>query len=162
LATRSEDPAVRCLRWTDGIGRTRVGRALAALTHVFEERESLNPGPRLLWALLGLEALYCDGKEGLKAQLIRKAQLLLGPFSSHKKSMSKLYDYRSRFVHGGLDLPISYRYRADDEDAGKFLEEAEDAAAFATVTLLASVQELVRRNWQTLDFDFVMLEPGEA
>ena len=112
-----------------------------------------------MWGMVGLEALYCRGKDGLRAQVSEKAQLLLGVLSSHKKRIGQLYDYRSSFLHGSRDIPFAQREREDDQDAMQFFWQSDDESALAIIALLASIQELVVRNWHELEFRTHIVPP---
>lgn len=142
--------------WNRGFGQGRVGRAVAAFSHIVSLRGGFD-AEHLLWALMGLEALYAYGKEGLRAQLVAKSQVLLGPPTSDKKRFGKMYDYRSRLVHGDLDLPFAGRRLSDDE-ARHFTHETDESGRLATVVLLASIQALIARNWHALEFDYHIVE----
>lgn len=145
--------------WSDGIGRGHVGRAVAALSHAVATSRGHNSPLRLMWGMVGLEALYCRGKDGLRAQVSEKAQLLLGVLSSHKKRIGQLYDYRSSFLHGSRDIPFAQREREDDQDAMQFFWQSDDESALAIIALLASIQELVVRNWHELEFRTHIVPP---
>jgi hypothetical protein len=146
--------------WSDGIGRGHVGRAVAALSHALSRSIGHNTPLRLMWGMVGLEALYCRGKEGLKSQVSERAQLLLGALSSHKKRIGQLYDYRSSFLHGSLDIPFAQREREDDEDVMQFLWQSDDESSLAVIALLASIQELIARGWHDIEFRTSIVPPA--
>lgn len=134
--------------FANGIGTGRVGRALGALSYLACRPDWAYSPADLMWGMIGLEALYAKGKEGLKAQLMDKSEVLLGPREAYKKRFSGMYDYRSRFVHGDLDLPFVYNRYSDST----FPAEAADCEHLATAMLLASIQELVVRGWYNVEF----------
>lgn len=70
----------------------------------------MEPAMGLCWVSkkFGLEALYCQGNSNLPGQLNVKSTLLLGDRVSFKKDFNKMYDYRSRFVHGDLNFQDQY------------------------------------------------------
>ena len=76
--------------FNNDFGVTEVGRALAAFTHLLRRRDPTTVGEVLLWALLGLEALYTRGTSELGAQLSIKTQLLLGEQQEFKKSITRM------------------------------------------------------------------------
>lgn len=145
--------------WREGIGRGGVGRAVAALSQALKQGASRSTPLHLLWAMVGLEALYVRGLEGLSAQLIAKVQLLLGPFPTHKKRFGRVYRYRSRFVHGDVDVPFAYRERGEDADVWQFIWESDNEGSLAAITLLASIQELIRRGWYDLAYEWAIIPP---
>jgi hypothetical protein len=138
--------------WAHGVGQGRVGRAVGALSQALATERGLDSALSLVWAMIGLEALYCHHHEGLKAQLSTNVQLLLGRWSSYKKRFGKVYDYRSAFLHGSLDVPFAHRTRQDDDLAWRFIWDSDEEAGLAMVTLLASIQELIERGWHDLRF----------
>jgi len=138
--------------WKDGIGRGRVGRGLAAFSHCLSADRGFGSAVGLLWAMVGLEALYCSSHEGLRSQLTERSQLILGPFVTHKKRFGQVYDYRSRFVHGDMDVPFAHRERRDDEDVWSFIWESDDAASLALAALIATLQVLIQQGSHDLAF----------
>lgn len=88
--------------FNNDFGLTKVGRAIAAFTHLFRRRGPTTFGEVLLWALLGLEALYTRGTTELGSQLSAKTQLLLGEQQDFKKAITRMYAYRSRLTHGDV------------------------------------------------------------
>jgi hypothetical protein len=138
--------------WQNGIGQGPVARSVAALSQALATEGRQDSALSLIWAMVGLEALFCRHHEGLKSQLSTNVQLLLGKWSSHKKRFGKVYDFRSAFLHGVLDLPFAHRGRQDDEAAWRFIWDSDEEAGLAMVTLLASIQELIMRDWRELEF----------
>jgi hypothetical protein len=66
-----------------------------------------------------------------------------------------MYDYRSRFVHGDLDMPLSYTLYTG-ESGSTFEGEAERNLATAVTVLIASLQELVVQGWLAPTFSYVV------
>jgi hypothetical protein len=135
------------------IGNAPVGRAVNALLNLDASDGSYaGSAAHLFWAMLGLEALYARGTEKIQQQLDDKVQVFLGPRVSFKKDLKEMYAIRSRFVHGDLAFPsIYYPYDATtefDEFAGTVYAAADQAEAI----LLSTLQELITRNWNTLEF----------
>jgi hypothetical protein len=154
-----------CLQWlyripgfVEGVPSGPLGRAITALSQIspLGEPES---SAALMWCMVGLEALYTRGKEGIASQLLEKAQVLLGPVGRDRKAFRGLYDYRSRFVHGGLDFPLSYT-PYDGLDA--FLDaqlNLYDNELLAEALLLATLQAMVTRDLMDLHFRWELVEP---
>ncbi len=144
----------------DGFPTGNLGRAVAALSHVLGYGNSESAGPSLMWAMIGLEALYTRGREGLSEQLREKVQVLLGSPELDVKRFKGLYVYRSKFIHGGLDIPLNYT-PYDGLDA--FTEAVLDtyhAELIATAILLATLQKMVIDDKSDLDF-FWVLKPKD-
>jgi hypothetical protein len=127
--------------WREGLGKGQAGKALSALWQIVQ---SYNFEPiRLVWAMVGIEALYSAGRVALQQQILEKSELLLGPRLTNKKRFAAMYDFRSRFVHGDLDMPSPF---SDDAEYWITMDENAD---LATAVLLASIQELVCRGWNS-------------
>lgn len=144
--------------YSSGTSKGRVSRALSALSYIVEGRPSDHSQVDLVWALLGLEALYGFGNQGLRAQLTEKTEVLLGPRQSDKKHFGAMYDYRSRFIHGDLDFPPSYRLFEDPEGDDEFAFQTYECWTVASAVLISSLQELVRRNAFDLEFGYAVIE----
>lgn len=146
----------------DGIGVGRLGRALAAVSHLTSPdlRETSSIG--LVWILLGLEALYSRGNIGLKEQLLGKSEALLGPRTENKRAFGNVYDFRSRLLHGDVDLPLRFtEFNAVQkyQDYNHDLLRNED---LALAVLLATLQWMVEANTVELNFEYALAsEPGE-
>jgi hypothetical protein len=125
-----------------------AGRAVNALSHLLVEPYSR--AVILMWAMVGIEAIYTAGSGGLVQQVRERTRVFLGVSDRSDKLVSTMYDLRSRFVHGDLNfagahgMGVTAAYAARDE-----LAKATD---LATSILLASVQELIRRDWLGVKF----------
>jgi hypothetical protein len=72
-----------------GFASGPTGRAVAALTHlIFRDSEIRNLGENLVWASLGLEAIYGRGSVGISEQLREKSELLLGKYDGIRKQLT--------------------------------------------------------------------------
>ncbi len=140
----------------DGQGNGPVGRAVAALSYIVAKEAADHSPIDLAWAMLGLEALYGRGIDSLSRQLAEKTELFLGPRLEHKKSVSMLYDYRSKFLHGSVDLTVAFRQFESAFEDNTFEPEAYEHWGFASAVLVASLQQLVRRGWHSLEFSTVL------
>jgi hypothetical protein len=102
--------------------------------------------------MIGLEALYADGAQGVMQQLIGKSRLLLGEHQKSKRLIQSMYQYRSRLLHG--DMKIANRF--NEADAEGYFSESYDSGLLATAVLVASLQQLVKRDTQTLGWDYCL------
>jgi hypothetical protein len=140
---------------------TALGRALSAFSRLFERNTADQP-MQLLWALVGLEALYVRGKTDLLQQVREKSQVLLGQQQAYKKKITQMYEFRSRFVHGDLDFPGLYLFGDAREVVGKYDQGLYDAIAVAVAVLVATIQEVIRRDWSGLRFDYTATDSATA
>ena len=89
----------------DKSGGTPLLRALSAFTHLFSDKPDTNV-LGIMYALMGIEALYAHGKEeSISEQIVKKTQVLLGEGIGIKKRIGRMYAFRSKVVHGQLDFP---------------------------------------------------------
>jgi hypothetical protein len=133
-----------------GVSDNPMGRALCAFSHIFEYSNRDEP-MQLLWALIGIEALYVKGNTALIEQVREKAQKLLGEQEAYKKKIGSMYDFRSRFVHGDLDFSGIDTPFSDYEVFGEGLLES---ISLAVAVLTATLQEIIRRDWSGLTFSY--------
>ena len=76
-----------------------------------------NTEEHLVYSMMGIEAIYTKENYGLADQIDLKCQLLLGKLSEFKKTIKKLYDFRSRFFHGDLDIvPKHFKFEDDFQE----------------------------------------------
>ncbi|HBK69451.1 MAG TPA: hypothetical protein DDZ91_12470 [Firmicutes bacterium] len=128
-----------------GLSTNSVERAVCAFSHL-----STDYPQDLFWAVMGLEALYDTKAVGVMHQVRERAQILLGTFPNHvNKLFNEMYTYRSKLIHGDLDLsPVCADLFCGDES----LKEYKKSLYTAIGVLTASLQELVIRKWSTLEF----------
>ena len=113
---------------------------------------------QLFWALVGLEALYVHGKAELAQQVREKSQVLLGKQVTFKKRITQMYDFRSRFLHGDLDFPGLCLVGDARETVARFDSELLEAIAMAVAVLVGTIQEVIRRDWAGLRFDYTVAD----
>ncbi len=144
----------------EGFGFSPAGRALAAFSHLFNNSFSNSATAiSLFWSMVGLESLYTSGSGELTQQLLEKPPILLGEQKDYKKHVKSMYNYRSRFVHGDIPFP-NYFYGADaSPEYEEFFSESSESVEIATAILLATLQQLVRNGWHSLNFEYSLKRP---
>ena len=145
----------------DGFDGTAMGRAICALSRIFEHKTTDHP-MQLLWALVGLEALYVRGKSELLQQVRDKSQTLLGQQAAFKKRITSMYDFRSRFVHGDLDFPGLLLVGDSRDEVSRYDNDLYDAVSIATAVLVATIQEIIHRGWSGVKFDYKVEDTTSA
>lgn len=140
----------------EGIGEGPVGRAVAALSYITCDSVFDGHDLDIVWALLGLEAVYCRGGSGVMSQLVEKCQLVLGPIEKRQRIIRQMYDLRSRVIHGNVDLPVQYSYYEGNPQHERFHSDIYKAALLAQVMLVVTLQYLVEHNLRELDFRYVL------
>jgi hypothetical protein len=140
----------------DGVGVGRLGRALAALSHLTTDTLSRSSSIDLFWVLLGLEALYARGNVGLKEQLLGKSEVVLGPRMENKRLFGAVYDFRSRLIHGDVDLPVRFSRFNAAEKYENFHDELHRNEKIALAALVGTLQWMVMNNRYELDFAYAL------
>lgn len=112
--------------------------------------------------MMGLEALYCDGHEGLKKQLFDKAAVLFGPLVDNRKTIRSLYDFRSGLVHGSTAIPYAFCEDYESDNVHKFHNESHQSQSIAFLLLIASLQWLVGNNKDDLIFEYKVMPSGKV
>lgn len=134
--------------------KTKVARSLNAFTYLFKDHPS-NMIFDLFWSLIGIEALYCTSKEGISEQIYEKVQLVLGPVTESKKKIKGMYNFRSRLVHGDIDIPPN-NFEYDDIDEEKFQNETYEATILAVAILTTTLQQIIIKNGTDLNFRYIL------
>jgi hypothetical protein len=147
-ATRNEG-------FMDGFGDESVARALCACSYLLDG-DIVGLPPALFWAMMGIEALYVKGHEGIIQQLSEKTQVLLGEQTDFKKKLRDMYNFRSRFVHGDFSFPDRHTLR--ETELGDFVVDLGESIDLATAVLVATLQEVVKHGWKRLEFFYEVRE----
>ena len=134
----------------EGNSGNKLHRAINAFSYVFSkifEKDTSN----LFWTMLGIETLLAEGSNNIISQIKIKSTLILGEPQEYKKKLNKLYDYRSRFVHGDIDFPAKF-----SSDYEMFESEYWDYLYFSTSILLALIRELIVQGKSEFKFEYIM------
>lgn len=134
--------------FNSGLLKGSTGHAVAALTRADES------GMGIVWSVMGLEALYCDGNQNLGFQLQSKSTALLGEPAEYKKRVAQMYEYRSRVVHGSVDIPISYDEADAHEEYERYMDKDMESRDFALRLLLATIQRMIKDGGHVLNSRF--------
>lgn len=140
----------------DGIGVGHIGRALSAVSHLTTQDLTSTNSIDLVWILLGLEALYSKGNVGLKEQLLGKTEALLGPRTDNKKAFGIVYDFRSRFLHGDVDVPLRFTDFTAIKKFEDFHAELSRNEDLALAVLLSTLQWMISHSSKELLFEYCL------
>ena len=143
-------------RVRNGVGQvpeTPVERAIFALLHIC--RSSGRPED-IVWIFYGFESLFqTRAGENLNALLDRIA-LLLEPNEEQRKYLKEqlrsMYEYRSSFVHGGLQVVHPMHSDSVDPRSQAKYGHIVDLSVFGTRLLVACLQRYVAENWLVVRF----------
>lgn len=127
----------------------RIQRTLNAFSYLFDG----NRDTTLIYSLIGLEALFVDGNEGIRKQIDSKTQIVLGERTEFKKLVNELYDYRSRYIHGQLNLTNKFFVDDISEEVWKHKSVTSDNSQLAMLVLIASIQRLIELNRTEYEFE---------
>lgn len=130
------------------IGKKPIERALNAFTYIFDA----NDYEDLFYSLIGIEAIYASGKQGILEQLREKSSAIFGEPENYKNSLNKMYDTRSRFIHGDLNFPSKYHIYDGIEEFDNFMmKEYIQSLEMAEAILVATIQQFVINDAETLE-----------
>lgn len=139
----------------NGIAKTPIQRALASFTNAVGRAHS-TPEELLFWVMQGLESFYCRGTGDLRKQLADKTKIFLGPWSDQKNIVGKMYDMRSKFVHGSFNLVRwNNSYDIAEHDHNNQME-LHETSKLATNILIASLHRCVAEGIYSTEFDYVL------
>jgi hypothetical protein len=149
---------LKAWRWADrlpgfakGMPSTPVGIALAAFSWLTDEASDTQTYSNPIWAVLGLEALYCQGSGSVRSQLIVNAQRFVGSTLS-REDLDALYNYRSRFLHGQISFPRRFNSYDGTKAFEMFIKRNINSYQNATCLLISSLRLLIQRNLLQLIF----------
>lgn len=137
---------------TDDISKNSLHRAVNAFSYQFSSLEERDTSA-LFWTMLGIEALLAEGTANIIGQIKSKSSIILGQPIDYKKKLNKLYNYRSRFIHGDIDFPA--KFSADYEN---FEVEYWDYLNFASSILLELIRTLIVMNKNKFVFEYRLSE----
>jgi hypothetical protein len=163
-------PLEDVIRWFRSVRRDRSlvpsnrnEKVLFSILHI--TNTELSPAT-IIWIFHAFETLF-DTKVGENFRsLVSRIELLLQPNDSEirflRKGMRDLYNLRSAFVHGGLDIihPMHSEF-IDKSIEGIYLRWLR-AVDFGFQIILASLQEIIRRGLKEPVFKEVLCEHGKA
>lgn len=138
-----------------GIAKTPVQRALASFTNAVG-RERSTSEELLFWVMQGIESFYCRGTGDLRKQLADKTKIFLGPWSDQKNIVGKMYDMRSKFVHGSFNLERWNNVHDTPEHDHNDQTELYEASRLATKILIASLHRCVNEGIHSTEFDYIL------
>jgi hypothetical protein len=142
----------------ESISENRIQRALNAFSYLFHNTylSDDNSSGDLFHALVGIEAIYVDGNNNIQGQVNQKSQLLLGKRNDFKKIFNELYDYRSRYVHGQLNIVNRYFIDDNEDDAIDQILNTYDKSSFAIAILVSTLQKHIEHNKNEFFYELVV------
>ena len=126
-------------------------RALNAFARLFEETHTEVPS-HLVWSMIGIEALYERGKVDVMRQVRENIPQILGQYADFKKEFDRMYEFRSRFIHGDMDIPALYFFGDGNPRFEQLFWDLDRTISFSSSILIASLQHIIKGNWPTFGF----------
>jgi Apea-like HEPN len=133
---------------TDLNSKNRLHRAINSLSYQFSNLSEKDTSI-LFWTMVGIEALLADGSANIITQIKTKTSIILGEPKEYKKKLDKLYNYRSRFVHGDINFPAKF-----SSDYDSFEDEYYNYLHFSTSILIALIRTLIVQNKSEFVFEY--------
>ncbi|XGW00061.1 MAG: hypothetical protein ACAF41_14140 [Leptolyngbya sp. BL-A-14] len=154
-------PILKVLQWIQRIGvaesnfaRSTTERAIYGMLHVCNQPD-LSPS-EVVWLAQALEALFDTPKAGISKILRDRIFLVLGEPTENlkkiKKAINTFYDYRSRYVHGEIEIPNPMSIRLSDSSLDKFQEELMEHIDFAMLLIVSALQRLILLDGSAFEF----------
>jgi hypothetical protein len=132
----------------NNVSNSKASRAVNAFSQMFGNLNEANSS-FLFWSVLGIESLLAEGNNNVLNQIKAKCTLLFGEPTEFKKKINQLYNYRSRFIHGDIDLPPKFFYYND-----KFETEYWSHLYFSVSILLALIRKLIIEDKTEFKFEY--------
>lgn len=133
---------------TDVNSKNKLQRAINSFSYQFSSLHEKDTSV-LFWTMLGIEALLAEGNSNIINQIKVKSTIILGEPMEYKKKLDKLYNYRSRFVHGDINFPPKF-----SSDYDNFEDEYYQYLSLATSILLALIRTLIKQNKSEFLFEY--------
>lgn len=147
--------AVRAGYDREGVAKSRVHRAFAAFTQCIALSETRS-SEVLFRSMQGLEAFYCDGNGDLRKQLDDKSRLWLGKMPAGNMSIGKLYEQRSKVIHGSNPIPFWPEIFDAAPGVSEIRSSLSDAASYALRILVATLQETIRQGVHEVTWSYAV------
>lgn len=128
--------------------KNRMEKVVFSILHLARSPIS---AANVIWLFYALEAMFeCKVGENFRT-LCQRIELLLEPNEKQSKLLRKklreLYDLRSAFVHGGLEVVHPMDNEILDKSVLESHSKIMNATEYGFQILLASVQKIIGRGW---------------
>ncbi|QHW25203.1 hypothetical protein GYN07_13020 [Rhizobium leguminosarum bv. viciae 248] len=135
----------------------RMEKVIFSMFHL--AKSSVSP-MNVVWLFYALESLFdCKVGENFRV-LCSRIELLLQPNEKESKffrrKLRDLYDLRSSFVHGGLEIIHPLGNEMIDNNITGTYHRLMEATEFGFQVLLASVQKTIKEGWSAPQFKEIL------
>jgi hypothetical protein len=135
----------------DSNSKNKLHRAINSFSYQFSRLLEKDTSI-LFWTMLGIEALLAEGSNNIIGQIKVKSSIILGEPVEYKRKLDKLYNYRSRFVHGDINFPAKF-----SSDYENFEQEYWEYLHFSTSILIALIRNLIVNNKNAFQFEYKLV-----
>jgi len=133
--------------------KTNIERALNYISHTVKTEYSPFEFEDFVWTMAALEALYCESTSAVSEKMRQRAAIAVpqGKVIFSKKEIGRLYDFRSRFLHGSLNVRNRF---SDDIDVGKdyYLFSFANNLSLASALFVKTIHVAAERDLSSLNF----------
>ncbi len=143
-----------------GFSDSSTSRALNALMHVLSKRMR-DEIVELVWAMVGVEALFSRGRDSVMEQLREACKLVLGS-GAPRRLFNSAYEFRSAFMHGRENFAGPHVLYDGSPEFEQFDDSLYETTQFLVAILVAAVQQLALRGWAGYDFELIVKDAGLA
>ncbi len=137
----------------DELSSSPLSRAFNAFSYLYDESDDIT---KLFWTMVGLEAIYVEGIDGISRQIREKGQLFLGEIEEFKKRLSRMYDFRSGFVHGSINFPSFFHIDNEMDSFLKYCEDSFEVLLTAESMLITTLQKMAKKDLGELKFKYIL------
>lgn len=139
------------------VPQSRMEKVLFALLHI--AKTDVSPVV-VVWLFYALETLFDTRPGENRRALLERAKLLLSPNERDAavlgKNLRGLYEYRSKLVHGGLEIIHPMHHEGLDRRVWEKYLELAKVAEFGFALVLVSVQAIIEKGWREPRFAEVL------
>lgn len=148
------------------MSRSQIGKVLICLKYLSlneklrGENASLD---QVVWPTIAVEGLFLKGLPNDRSktrELRERIMSLLGAIPEKsklsEKDLNKLYDFRSRLLHGDQNIPNTDSVLNNEiYEEIKYFGRVYDTSNTLISIILASLQFMVKKNWKELNFSTI-------
>jgi hypothetical protein len=158
-------PVTSVWKWVEAkldnsLSSTATDRALFAFTLLHNHNSGrVELSTQLFYSMMGIESLYCENSSNIISQIRERVKLVLGEPTGYKNKMNNMYNCRSKFIHGSLNMPnlISWNSTSQNLNASEF-DGIETSAYLSIAILTATLQWLIINQKSELTFKTLLID----
>ena len=135
----------------DGRSKSTIGIGIAAIAIMYSyNSEDLQ---KMMLALMALEAIYTESNQSISSQLADKIPLFLNDIEIDSGKIKKIYDTRSRYIHGDFNIRIPFITNDDDMKKEDLLS---GYYSYAMYLLILTIQKAIIENKLEIKYRYII------